>query len=232
MEILSEFSYAHYRKLVFDTPHFLDFYNQATPIRVLKMTKIGSRPALRDFKETFEELRAIPWVFSWIQSRYIISAWYGIGFALSQYVQDRGKEGADELKEMYQEWPFFRSLINNVQTSLAKTDLSVATQYAELVQDSSIRKSIHELIASEHEHAVTQVLELSSQKELLDTHRVLRDSIRQRNPYVDPLNYLQVRFLKELKNKTESMSEEDRRKIDEILLLTVNGIAFGMKSTG
>ncbi len=232
MELLSDLSYAHYRKLVFDTPHFLDFYNQVTPIRVLKMAKIGSRPALRGSKETFEELRAIPWVFSWIQSRYIISAWYGIGYALEQYMQDRGEHGAAELQEMYQEWPFFRSLINNVQTSLAKTDLSMAAQYAELAQDISLRKSIHGLIASEHERAVAKVLEVSSQKELLDTHRVLRDSIRQRNPYVDPLNYLQVRFLEELKNKTASLSDEDRRKIDEILLLTVNGIAFGMKSTG
>ncbi len=242
MELLSDFSYGYYRKLVFDTPRFLDFYNEVTPIRVLKMTKISSRPALRSgaektnpaevsSKETFEELRAIPWVFSWIQSRYIISAWYGIGYALERYIEERRENGLAELQEMYREWPFFRSLVNNVQTSLAKTDLSMAAQYAQLAQDTSLRDSIHGLIAAEHERAVSKVLEVSSQKELLDNHRVLRDSIRQRNPYVDPLNYLQVLFLQELKNKT-TLSDEERRKIDEILLLTVNGIAFGMKSTG
>jgi phosphoenolpyruvate carboxylase len=239
MELLSGFSYGYYRQLVFDTPRFLDFYNEVTPIRILKMTNIGSRPALRraagqanGFQETFEELRAIPWVFSWVQSRYIISAWYGIGYALERYIKERPQTGLAELQEMYREWPFFRSLINNVQTSLAKTDLSMAAQYAELAQDASLRKSIHGLIASEHERAVAKVLELSSQKELLNTNRVLRDSIRQRNPYVDPLHYLQVRFLQELKTKTTSPDDESLHKIDKILLLTVNGIAFGMKSTG
>lgn len=239
MELLSDLSYKYYRKLVFDTPRFLDFYNEVTPIHVLKMTNIGSRPALRKSagqaggtQETFEELRAIPWVFSWIQSRYIISAWYGIGYALECYVRERPKEGLAELQEMYREWPFFRSLINNVQISLAKTDLSMAAQYAELAQDASLRESIHGLIASEHERAVAKVLEICSQKELLNTNRVLRDSIRQRNPYVDPLHYLQVRFLEELKTKKVSTHDETRHKIDKILLLTVNGIAFGMKSTG
>src|SRR5262249_40636782 len=97
MEVLSDLSYTYYRRLVFDTPNFLDFYNEGTPIRVLKMSNIGSRPALRGERETFENLRAIPWVFSWIQSRYIISAWYGIGTALEGYVQQRGAKGMDEL---------------------------------------------------------------------------------------------------------------------------------------
>ena len=145
---------------------------------------------------------------------------------------ERGESATEELREMYREWPFFRSLFNNVQTSLAKTDLSMAAQYAQLVQDEAIRKSIHGLIAAEHDRTVEKVLEISSQKELLDAHRVLRDSIRQRNPYVDPLNYLQVRFLEELQDKSLPPNEEDRQKIDHILLLTVNGIAFGMKSTG
>ena len=232
MELLSGLSYGYYRQLVFDTPHFLDFYNEATPIRVLKMTKIGSRPSTRGAKESFEELRAIPWVFSWVQSRYIISAWYGIGHALEQYIAERGASGMEELQEMYREWPFFRSLINNVQTSLAKTDLSMAAQYAELARDPELRRQIHGMIAAEHERAVSKVLEISAQKDLLDTHRVLRDSIRQRNPYVDPLNYLQVRFLEELRDRTSPPGEEERRQIDQILLLTVNGIAFGMKSTG
>ncbi len=231
MEILSDLSYSHYRKLIFDTPNFLDFYNQATPIRVLKMTKIGSRPALRSSKETFEELRAIPWVFSWIQSRYIISAWFGIGHAMETYVTQR-PEGLAELQEMYQEWPFFRSLMNNVQTSLAKTDMSIASQYADMVTDDALKELIHGQIVSEHGRAVEKVLEVCRQKELLDSHTVLRDSIKQRNPYVDPLHYLQMRFLNEFRQSSAELSEQERKKLDELLLLTVNGIAFGMKSTG
>lgn len=232
VEILSELSYTHYRRLIFDTPHFLDFYHQATPIHLLKMTKIGSRPTMRSSQDSFENLRAIPWVFSWIQSRYIISAWYGIGYAIDKYILEKGEQGLSELQEMYAEWPFFRSLINNVQTSLAKTDIAMAAQYADLVQDSGIRNSIHGLLAQEHARALSKVLEICKQKELLHQQPVLRDSIKQRNPYVDPLHYLQVRFLNEIKNKSALANEEKRRQIDDILLLTVNGIAFGMKSTG
>ncbi len=231
MEKLSDLAYGRYRRLLFDTPGFLDFFNQATPIQVLKKTNIGSRPALRGSKETFEELRAIPWVFSWIQSRYIISAWYGIGFALESYISEN-PQGLQELREMYEEWPFFHSILTNLQTSLAKTDIPIASQYAEMVADSELRERVHGEIASEHKRAVEKVLEVCSQKEILDSHRVLRDSIRQRNPYIDPLHYLQMRFLGEIREKSSESNEEDRKKIDEILLLTVNGIAFGMKSTG
>ncbi|MBI4432911.1 MAG: phosphoenolpyruvate carboxylase [Candidatus Omnitrophica bacterium] len=230
LERLSELSFGYYRKLVFETPGFVEFYHAATPIRVLKMTNIGSRPAARNERGNIETLRAIPWVFSWIQSRYIISAWYGMGFALSHYVEEKGEKGLQELREMYEEWPFFRSLIHNVQISLAKTDLPVADLYASLVEDEGLRATIHSRIAEEYHRAVHEVLNVSSQKELLDFHRVLKESIRLRNPYVDPLNYLQVRFFEEV--KSHSASPAHRQKIDEILLLTVNGIAFGMKSTG
>ena len=131
---------------------------------------------------------------------------------------------------MYREWPFFRSLINNVQVSLAKTDLYIAEQYASLVQNGALRKEIHEAISAEHDRAVSEVLKITSQNELLNYYKVLKESIRLRNPYVDPLNYLQVRFLREMRQSVPTA--ERRKKIDEILLLTVNGIAFGMKSTG
>ncbi|MGH7197674.1 MAG: phosphoenolpyruvate carboxylase, partial [Candidatus Omnitrophota bacterium] len=229
MEILSELSYRSYRGLVFETPGFLDFYRQATPIRVLQMSRIGSRPASRAGEETIENLRAIPWVFSWIQSRYIISAWYGIGHALETYSEERGPKGLEELREMYEEWPFFRSLLDNVRVSLAKTDLTIAGQYAELVEDAGLRDRIHGAVDAEYRRAVSRVLEISSQSELLDFHTTLKDSIRLRNPSVDPLNDIQLRFLREIGTER---SEEARRKMGEILLLTVNGIASGMKSTG
>lgn len=233
MKALSDHSFNFYRQLIFNTEGFLEFYNQATPIRVLEFARIGSRPAHREEKRTFEDLRAIPWVFSWIQSRYIASAWYGIGHALGTYVDARGEAGVEELREMYGEWPFFRSLINNAQISLAKTDLYIADQYGDLVKDEGLRNRIHGLISAEYRRTVEKVLEISSQKELLDFHPVLKESIRVRNPYVDPLNYIQLRFLEEARRDSFA-SEPDtyRQLVRGILLLTVNGIAFGMKSTG
>lgn len=229
---LSEESFIFYRQLVFETPGFLDFYNRATPINILKISKIGSRPALRSTLQGFEELRAIPWVFSWGQSRYIISAWYGVGHALKKYM-DENPQGLDELRQMYKHWPFFTSLIHNLQASLAKTDLYIAQLYAGMVFDEDLRRKIHEAIEREQQLAVESVLLISEQNQLLDYHKVLQQSIKLRNPYVDPLNYIQVRFLQE-KNKISHVvaSEVKRLKVDEILFLTVNGIASGMKSTG
>ncbi len=230
LAVLSDLSYHFYRSLVFETPDFLKFYNEATPIGVLQMTRIASRPTMRGAKKSFEDLRAIPWVFSWIQSRYIISAWYGVGYALETYIKDRGSEGLAELQEMYNEWAFFRSIVHNAQISLAKTDLHTAGQYASLVKEELLGKSIHERISTEYQRAVEKVLKVANLKELLDFNKVLKDSIRLRNPYVDPLNYIQLRFLSEVQQVPENSLK--RKKIESILLLTVNGIAFGMKSTG
>jgi len=229
---LSQDSFIFYRQLVFETPGFLDFYHQATPINVLKITKLGSRPAARSATQSFEQLRAIPWVFSWVQSRYIISAWYGVGHAFKKHM-DENPEGLDHLKQMYKQWPFFTSIIHNLQASLAKADLYIAQLYAGIVTDDDLRKKIHEAIETEQLSAVESVLLISGQKELLDYHKVLQESIKLRNPYVDPLNYIQVRFLQEKNQLSDTASNESKRaKIDEILLLTVNGIASGMKSTG
>lgn len=227
--MLSDRAFRFYRELVFETPGFLDFYYQATPIQAFEIARIGSRPAARREGRRFEDLRAIPWVMSWIQSRYILSAWYGIGHALTSYIEERGPEGLRGLQEMYQGWPFFRSLIDNAQLSLVKTDLYIAGTYAKLVEDKALGLAIHDRISAEYKRTVDKVLAVSSQKELLDFHQVLKDSISLRNPYVDPLNYLQVIFLEKMR---EEQSEDKKRKMDEILLLTVNGIAFGMKSTG
>jgi len=229
---LSQDSFVFYRQLVFETPGFLDFYNEATPISILKITKIGSRPAARSVTQNFEQLRAIPWVFSWVQSRYIISAWYGVGHAFKKYM-DENPQGLELLRQMYKQWPFFTSIIHNLQASLAKADLYIAELYAGIVSDEDLRKRIHEPIAREQQLAMESVLLIAEQKELLDYHKVLQDSIKLRNPYVDPLNYIQVRFLQEKNQLSHTPGNEAKRaKIDEILLLTVNGIASGMKSTG
>ncbi|MDE1920841.1 MAG: phosphoenolpyruvate carboxylase [Candidatus Omnitrophica bacterium] len=228
---MSEDSFLFYRRLIFETPGFLDFYHQATPINVLKITKIGSRPAARSGSQSFEQLRAIPWVFSWVQSRYIISAWYGAGHAFKKYI-DQDPRGLDVLRQMYKQWPFFTSMIHNLQISLAKSDLYIAELYSQIVVDDILRQNIHHAIEQEHQAAVNSVLLISQQKELLDYHKVLKESIKVRNPYVDPLNYIQVRFLQEKEQLDDSAAQARRSKIDAILLLTVNGIASGMKSTG
>jgi phosphoenolpyruvate carboxylase len=233
MAQLSRDSFDFYRQLVFETPGFLDFYSQATPINILKTTKIGSRPAARSASQSFDELRAIPWVFSWVQSRYIISAWYGVGHAFKKFI-DENPDGLELLRQMYKQWPFFTSIIHNLQASLAKADLYIAQLYSGIVVDEELRKRIHEAIEREQIQAVESVLLISEQKELLDYHKVLQESIKLRNPYVDPLNYIQVRFLQEKNQLSHHITgnELKKAKIDEILLLTVNGIASGMKSTG
>lgn len=232
LELLSESAFGHYRHLVFGTEGFLDFYHEATPINVLKITKIGSRPAMRSEKRDVSELRAIPWVFSWVQSRYIISAWYGAGSAFKECFDREGKKALEEFRLMYRDWPFFTSIIHNLQISLAKTDLYIAQLYADNVQNEAVREGVHRAIEKEYDLAVDAVLSISQQKELLDYYPVLKESIKLRNPLVDPLNYLQVRFLKEKAELTANASEAKRANMDEILLLTVNGIASGMKSTG
>lgn len=232
MQFLSEWAHRAYRQLVSETPGFLQFFEQATPILTLKMARIGSRPSMRQGEASFENLRAIPWVFSWVQSRFIISAWYGIGFALEQYIRQR-PAGLEELREMDRDWPFFSSLLRNAQVSLAKTDLYIAEQYAQRVEDPEIRERVTGLIASEYHRSVRHLLEVSGGKALLDFRPVLKESIRLRNPYVDPLNFLQCRFLRERGRKEFSgRRPSEREQVDRILLLTVNGIAFGMKSTG
>ena len=155
-----------------------------------------------------------------------------MGYAFKKYT-DENPNGLDMLRQMYKQWPFFTSIIHNLQASLAKADLYISELYASNVADDDLRKKIHEAIEREQQLAIESVLLIAEQKELLDYHKVLKESIKLRNPYVDPLNYIQVRFLHE-KNQLSPIVANDakRAKIDEILLLTVNGIASGMKSTG
>lgn len=230
LKCLSEASLKCYRNLLFETPGFLKYFFEATPIRVLERARIGSRPTFRGKSEDWSKLRAIPWVFSWIQSRYIISAWYGMGHALETFQKQYGARGLRNLRQMYNDWPFFQQLIQNVHVSLAKADLRIAKQYSDLVSDKALRNRIHGVIAEEHERTVREVLRISSESRLLSQNRVLEESIRLRNPYVDPLHYIQVRLLKEWPSLAPQSPK--RQAIEEVLLLTVNGIAFGMKSTG
>ncbi len=228
MDELSERGRKAYRKLVYETPGFLDYWQQATPINELANMPIGSRPAKRK-AGGFDSIRAIPWVFSWMQSRAIIPSWYGVGYALETLCVEQ-EDGLTTLKTMYSEWSFFQALIENVQLDLAKADMEIAELYAELVQDEVLRESIFGQIQAEHKRACYYICAITGQEELLDRMPVIKRSIERRNPYVDPLNFIQVDLLRQLRD-LDPDSAEYKATMREVLA-TVSGIAAGMKTTG
>jgi len=223
-------SQLYYRSLVYETPEFALYFRQATPIDLIERIRLGSRPSRRSNSGNFADLRAIPWVFAWTQSRHFLPAWYGLGFAGDKFIDHHGSEGLARLRRMYQDWPFFGVLIDNAEISLAKTDLYIAGQYAALVRPSSTGKSIFSRIVEEYQRSRDAVLQINETTHLLARQPVLNESIRLRNPYVDPLNYLQIRFLKLWRRA--SMPGANNRRLLRLLQITVAGVAFGMKSTG
>lgn len=225
---LAKLSLIHYQKLVYETPEFLEYFLQATPIDLIEHLRLGSRPSRRASTADIRQLRAIPWVFSWTQSRHLISAWYGVGSALQAF-QAETPQGLDLLRKMYRRWPFFRTLLDNAEVSLAKTDLGIARQYASLVESATVRKKVFGMIEDEYARSVEAVLAINGHKELLEMQPVLAQSIRLRNPYVDPLNYLQIRYLSIWRRASEAQRTEQLRRL---LAITVKGVASGMKSTG
>lgn len=232
LSTLSDISRKRYQELVHKNANFIEFYYQATPITIISQTNIGSRPSKRKKGEKLSDLRAIPWVFSWIQSRYILSSWYGFGAAIQEAIETRQIE-LKTLQEMYRQWPFFKSIVDNIQLSLAKTDMDIAGSYSRLVTDEKLRMMIHSQIRDEKNLSVKYVLKISDQKILLERAAVLRKSIRMRNPYVDPLNHIQIHYLDIVRSEQfTTLSETDRAMVYDILMLTINGISFGMKSTG
>ncbi|MFQ3534323.1 MAG: phosphoenolpyruvate carboxylase [Aggregatilineales bacterium] len=226
MQVLAAEGEKAYRALVYETQGFLDYWQQATPIDELANLPISSRPAKRR-SGGFEGLRAIPWVFSWMQCRAIIPSWYGVGYALELFAE-QGDESL--LREMYEGWRFFRTLIANVELDLAKADMGIAALYAELVTDAALRKSIFSRIQEEHARACRLICRITGQAELLEKAPVLQRSIARRNPYVDPLNFIQVELLRQLRRLPED--DPGRPAILEAVLATINGIAAGMKTTG
>ncbi|GAB4571669.1 MAG: phosphoenolpyruvate carboxylase [Anaerolineae bacterium] len=231
MAILSAEGQRAYRALIYETEGFLTYWQQATPIQHLSRLAIASRPVKRSASGGFEAIRAIPWVFSWMQSRAIIPSWYGIGTALERFC-----EGADTpdglvlLQQMYREWLFFAALIDNVELDLAKADMGIAAQYAGLVDDEALRTAIFGAIEAEHRRACAYVNRIIGQTRLLEHVPVIQLSIERRNPYVDPLNFIQVAMLRALRNP--DLEATERARLEDIVLSTVNGIAAGMKTTG
>ncbi len=228
LEELSGTSCSFYQDLIWGTSEFGRYFRQATPIDLIENLHIGSRPSRRSGSMDIRDLRAIPWVFSLTQSRHLISTWYGIGHSLERFVKG-SPDGLAKLRDLYRNWRFFASILDNAEMSLAKTDLYIARRYSQLVEDAGVRKKIFTLIETEYNRSVEMILAVSERVSLLENQPVLAQSIRLRNPYVDPLNYLQIDLLREWrKERNDGKWEELRRALAQ----TVNGIAFGMKSTG
>jgi phosphoenolpyruvate carboxylase len=229
METLSSSAYDAYCNLVYNTKGFLEYFHQATPIDIITELAIGSRPARRKGTERFEDLRAIPWVFAWMQSRHTLPGWYGLGQALARYMQEV-PEGLRTLQDMYQGWLFFRAVVDNAQMALLKADMAIAARYAGLVDDPELGRRIFGQIAAEHTRAREALLAITGQQALLDNEPVLQRAIRLRNPYVDPLNLVQVGLLRRLRRLPGDSAE--REQIVNALRLSIVGIAAGLKNTG
>ena len=224
METLSEVGRKTYRAFVYETPGFLDYWNQATPLNELARLPISSRPAKRAGQGGFSSIRAIPWIFSWMQSRAIVPSWFGVGTALEQF----GDQNL--LREMYNEWPFFHTVLENAQLDVAKADMGIAELYAALVTDESVRNEIFGQIKAEHERTWKAICAVLEMDDLLDNSPVIKRSIERRNPYVDPLNFIQVALLRDLRALEPDTPEYDA--VLRAVLATINGIAAGMKTTG
>jgi len=228
MEEISTTAREAYRSLVYDDPAFLPFFSEASPIGELGSLNMGSRPARRERNPKVESLRAIPWVFAWTQNRFLLPSWYGSGTALGSFVKDDSK--LETLREMYQGWPFFRTLVDFMQMTLAKSDLRIAYSYTSLVSDEGVRDRMWARISEEHAACVDALLLVTGSENLLDDTPVLQRSIRLRNPYVDPLSYVQVSLLRRLRDLPEGSPK--REGVLKTLLLTVSGISSGLLNTG
>ena len=226
MERLSEDAYRAFRSLVYETPGFVDYFHASTPIREIAELHIGSRPASRKASGKIEDLRAIPWVFSWSASRVMLPGWYGFGAAVEAWVKREGDAGLARLKEMHERWPFLRALLSNMDMVLGKSDIGIASRYAELVTDARLRERIFGAIRAEWESSVRWLLAITGQKQLLEGNPLLARSFRNRQPYIDPLNHLQVALLKRFR------AGETDEAVKRTILLTINGIASGLRNSG
>jgi len=214
-----------YRALVYETPGFVDYWRAVTPLDEITHLSIGSRPASRDSRDLqVSHIRAIPWVFSWMQSRFNLPSWYGLGTALSQ-------QPLALLQEMYTAWPFFRALLDNTEMSLLKADMDIAALYSALVPDRGLAERIYQLVCAEYALTRRTVLRAAQHSELMDEDPVIQRSVHLRNPYVDPLNYIQVEMLRRLRALPDPDSAEAEA-LREVISVTINGIAAGLRNTG
>ncbi|MGA3047882.1 MAG: phosphoenolpyruvate carboxylase [Terracidiphilus sp.] len=226
---LSAISYDYYRKHILDDPEVVTYFEQSTPVGELENAKIGSRPSRRNASPKLTDLRAIPWVFGWTQSRLLVPAWFGVGFALEQYLAESDTTGGSRLallQTMAHEFPLFIDLLRNVEMALGKVDLATARLYSSLVEDSKLRERIYDMFEAEFHRTVRALLAVTEQTDLLQTNQVLGRSIKLRNPYVDPMHLIQVDLLR------RKRSGEDTPEINRAIAATISGISAGLRNTG
>ena len=248
MEQIAAAGRAAYRGLIYEHEEFLSYFREATPIAEISRLRIGSRPASRRQSDRIEDLRAIPWVFSWMQSRHTLPGWFGLGSGLAAFLSAESPVLSTEpdlapphsalntqhsalalLRQMYREWPFFKTLLDNAQLIIAKADMAIARRYAELVGDQALAGRIFGAIRTEHERTRTLICQVAEIADILDAQPVLQRAIRQRNPYVDPLSYIQIDLLRRLRAPHDPADQEA---LETVVLMSINGIAAGLKNTG
>ena len=225
LEKMSADAFAFYREKIAENDEILTYFEEATPVKELEHMRIGSRPTRRSSRGGLGDLRAIPWVFGWMQSRQVMPGWFGVGFALERFYE-AGPNNAALLEKLMARFPFFSELIANVELGLAKADLSIARLYAGLVSDAGLRDRVFGMLSEEFERTIQMVLRLTGQSTLLENNAVLARSIRLRNPYVDPLSLIQVELLR------RKRAGEDNDDLNYALAATINGIAAGLRNTG
>jgi phosphoenolpyruvate carboxylase len=228
---ISEASFHAYRKLVYETPGFTDYFFSATPIREIAELNIGSRPASRKATRAIEDLRAIPWSFSWGQCRMALPGWCGFGAAIERFLAEGERAQRIELlQRMHKQWPFFRTLLSNLDMVLAKSDLRIAARYVELVEDKAVAKRIFALLRAEWQRTNDALTLITGEKDRLQSNPALARSIAHRFPYLDPLNHLQVELLRRYRNRRDGQEGVDR--LQRGIHLSINGIAAGLRNTG
>jgi phosphoenolpyruvate carboxylase len=226
MEEISASAFAAYRGLVYETDGFEEYFRLSTPINEIAELNIGSRPASRKPSRRIEDLRAIPWVFSWAQSRVMFPGWFGFGAAVTAYRERHGEAGLALLQRMEREWPFFRTMLSNLDMVLAKSDLVIAERYAGLVPDERLRAAVFGRIRDEWEAVRAALFAITGQSRFLERNAQLGRSIRQRFPYLDPLNHLQVELIKRYR------AGDTEERVKRGIHLTINGLAAGLRNSG
>ena len=229
MEAMSNDAFAFYRKHIAENPEVLEYFEQATPVNELEHARIGSRPARRTANRALDDLRAIPWVFGWMQSRHAVPAWFGVGYAIERFA-GRGGGHAELLREMMRGFPLFASLVRSVEIAMAKADFAIARLYADLVTGAALRDRVFEMLRQEFGRTRRTILNVTGQQELLEKNPVILRSVRLRNPYVDPLSLIQVDLLRRKRAGPADPSLDPA--LDYAIGATMNGIAAGLHNTG
>jgi phosphoenolpyruvate carboxylase len=225
LDTMSDEAFQYYRANVAENPDILPYFEEGTPVSELEHARIGSRPARRSQRRGLEDLRAIPWVFGWMQSRHVLPGYFGVGWAMQRFL-DQNPDADALFQIMMKRFPLFEDLIRNVETGLAKADLTIARQYADLVKDAGVRERVFALISEEFERTRHVILRVTRQERLLETNPVLAQSIKLRNPYVDPMSLIQLDLLR------RKRAGESGEGLNYALAATINGIAAGLRNTG